>query len=149
MPARATQLSLAAETAACCVNAPAPRVMATEGADGSDNDSNDDNFIVRGGLDIAPAVPAAGAVVASRLWAKRRINQKGFYLVQWEGYEDLTWVPTANLPWELVARFEAANRDFVWDFQSTRGGRRCLRSERPIRRSTRVRVRNALVRHLS
>ncbi|KAE9025071.1 hypothetical protein PF011_g3198 [Phytophthora fragariae] len=130
-------------------NAPEPRVVATAGADGSDNDSDDGNFIVRGGLDNAPAVPAADAFVVSRLWTKRRINQKSFYLVQWEGYEDLTWEPTAKLPWELVAWFEATNRDSVWGFQSTRGRRRRHRSERPTRRSTHVRVRNALVDQLS
>ncbi|KAE9041670.1 hypothetical protein PR002_g4330 [Phytophthora rubi] len=126
MPASTTQLSIAAATAASCVLAcqtHQSRVITSSSE----------------GLDNAPAVPAADPFVLSRLWSKRRINQKGFYLVQWECYEDLTWEPTANLPCELVARFEAANRDSVWDFQSTRGRRRRLGSERPTRRSTRVR----------
>ncbi|KAE9042105.1 hypothetical protein PR002_g4100 [Phytophthora rubi] len=78
------------------IGGPEPRVVAIAGAGGSDNDSDDDYLVVRGGLDNAPAVPAADAFVVSRLGAKRRINQKGFYLVQWEDYEDLTWEPTVR-----------------------------------------------------
>ncbi|EGZ27586.1 hypothetical protein PHYSODRAFT_293398 [Phytophthora sojae] len=89
-------------------SAPVPRLVATGGADGSDDKSDDDNFIATGGIGNAPAVPTADASVVRRLWATRHINQVTFYLIQWEGYDEITW--------ELVARFEVANRDSVWEY---------------------------------
>ncbi|POM68991.1 Transposase putative [Phytophthora palmivora] len=33
-----------------------------------------------------------------KLWPKRWINAAVCYLVQWEGYHELTWEPVANIP---------------------------------------------------
>ncbi|ETO74993.1 hypothetical protein F444_09373 [Phytophthora nicotianae P1976] len=114
----------------------------------SDDESDDDtNFVVRGGLRQSTEA-ADDSFAVRQLWAKRQINSVVFYLVQWEGHEDLTWEPTHNLPLDLMAGFEASHKDSVWDYQSTRGMRRQLRAERPTRRSTRVRARSSLRRQL-
>ncbi|KAJ0392134.1 hypothetical protein ATCC90586_011682 [Pythium insidiosum] len=34
----------------------------------------------------------------TRIWAMMRVNSVDFYLVQWTGYEELTWEPRCNIP---------------------------------------------------
>ncbi|KAG1693229.1 hypothetical protein DVH05_023694 [Phytophthora capsici] len=82
--------------------------------------------------------PDANEFALEKLWAKRWINEDVFYLIQWEGYRELTWEPVANIPWQAVAEFERENIDSVWIYQSTRGRRDKMKAERPTRHSPRL-----------
>ncbi|KAG2879719.1 hypothetical protein PC114_g22423 [Phytophthora cactorum] len=58
----------------------------------SDSDGGDANFIVRGGQ-IAGESSVGDEYVVKRLWAKRRINAVVFFLVVWEDFDELQWIP--------------------------------------------------------
>ncbi|GMF14280.1 unnamed protein product [Phytophthora lilii] len=69
-----------------------------------------------------------------RLYAKRWVNIKVFYLVQWVGYRELTWEPASHIPVRIKMQFERESIDFIWVHQSTRGRRRICRRQ-PSRRT--------------
>lgn len=98
------------------------------------------NLIVRGGR-MKAALPGNGQeeYEVKRIWAKRKLNKVVLYLVQWENYEEMHWIPQGDISWQALSDFEREYADSVWDYQSTRGRRQVLRRERPARTSQRIR----------
>ncbi|KAG6958120.1 hypothetical protein JG687_00009583 [Phytophthora cactorum] len=128
------------------------RLPAARGAradcEDSDSDGGDANFIVRGGQ-IAGESSVGDEYTVKRLWAKRRINAVVFFLVEWEDFDELQWIPQKDISWQAIDEFEREYAESVWDHQSTRGHRRTLNRERPTRTCRRIRARVALRRQLA
>ncbi|KAG3148567.1 hypothetical protein PI124_g14088 [Phytophthora idaei] len=121
---------------------PAARGARVDSED-SDSDGGDANFIVRVGQ-IAGESSVRDEYAVKRLWAKWRINAVVFFLVKWEDFDELQWIPQKDISWQAIAEFEREYAESVWDHQSTRGRCRTLERERPTRPSRRIRARVAL-----
>ncbi|KAJ0393533.1 hypothetical protein ATCC90586_011580 [Pythium insidiosum] len=96
------------------IRAPIRVVELGDATQSDDTDADADAF-------LQPVGGEESVYELTRIWAMMRVNSVDFYLVQWTGYEELTWEPRCNIPWQVVAHFHRDTEYAAWRLVSARG----------------------------